>query len=128
MPFRLLLIFLAGGLGCVLRYLVAGWAQQLGGESIPLGTFTVNVLGCAAIGFLATVLTGPVLIREPYRVAILVGLLGGFTTFSSYTWETVTRANEGALFIAAGNLLLSNVVGLTMAWFGARIAVVIYGS
>ncbi len=127
MLLRLALIFLAGGLGCVLRYLVAGWVQRWGGESFPLGTLTVNVIGCALIGFLATAWTGPVMLREPYRVAILVGLLGGFTTYSTYAWETVTRATDGAFLLAGLNIALSNVVGIGAAWLAARLAMRWYG-
>lgn len=126
--FRLLLIFLAGGCGCLLRYAAAGWVQRLANGSFPLGTFAVNVIGCVMIGFLASLFTGPVLIREEYRLAILVGLLGGFTTFSTYGYETISLTNDGQFGLAAINLLLSNGLGLAAAWIGARLATMIYGS
>lgn len=68
-----------------MRYAVAGWAQRLWPGTFPVGTLTVNLVGCAAIGFLAMILTGPVLVREEYRLALMIGLLGGFTTFSAYS-------------------------------------------
>lgn len=124
---RLSLIFLAGGLGCVLRYGVAGWVQRLGGGSFPLGTLVVNVAGCLALGFLASLFTGPVLLRDEYRLAIVVGLLGGFTTFSTFGYETVRLADSGQFGLAALNLILSNSAGLVAAWLGARFAVALYG-
>jgi len=126
--FRLSLIFVAGGCGCVLRYGLAGWAQRLGNGSFPTGTLAVNVIGCVAIGFLASLFTGPMLIREEYRLAILVGLLGGFTTFSTFGYETINLTDNGQFGLAALNLILSNGLGLAAAWLGARLAVAIYGS
>lgn len=126
--FRIFLIFLAGGCGCLLRYGVAGWAQRLGNGSFPVGTLVVNVIGCLVIGLLTVLFTGPMLIREEYRLAVLVGLLGGFTTFSTFAYETVMLTDSGQFGLAALNLLLSNGLGLTAAWLGARLAVAIYGS
>ena len=125
---RLILLFVGGGCGSLLRYSMTGWVQRLAvGNAFPLGTFSVNVIGCAMIGFLAPLLTGPVLIREEYRLAILVGLLGGFTTFSSYAWETIALSDDGQWWLAAANIVLSNVCGLGAAWLGARLAVAIHG-
>ena len=104
---QLFLIFLAGGCGSLMRYSVAGWAQRLSGGTFPVGTLIVNTVGCAAIGFLAPLLTGPVLVREEHRVAVLVGLLGGFTTFSSFGWETVSLAEDGQRWLALANILTS---------------------
>ena len=103
--FRLSLIFIAGGLGCLLRYGVAGWAQRLTDGDFPAGTLAVNVAGCVAIGFLASLFTGPVLIRDEYRLAILLGLLGGFTTFSTFGFETISLANDGQFGLAALNIV-----------------------
>ncbi len=129
MMFRLTLIFLAGGCGSVLRYGLSGWVQRLGGNSsFPTGTLVVNVVGCVAIGFLAALFTGPMLIREEYRLAILVGLLGGFTTFSTFGYETVALTNSGQWGFAALNVVLSNGLGLAAAWMGARAAVALYGA
>lgn len=125
---RLLLIFLAGGCGCLLRYGMAGWMQRLANGSFPVGTMAVNLVGCVAIGFLASIFTGPVLVRSEYRLAILVGLLGGFTTFSSFAHETMMLVNDGQFGLAAINVALSNVLGLAGAWFGSRLAFVMYGS
>jgi CrcB protein len=122
-----LLIFVGGGCGSLLRYSIAGWVQRWTAGSFPAGTLTVNLVGCLAIGFLASLFTGPVLIREEYRLAMLVGVLGGFTTFSSFSWETVSLANDGQWWFAAANILLSNACGLFAAWLGARAALAMYG-
>ncbi len=126
MTLRITLIFLGGGLGSVLRYLVAGWFQQLSNESFPLGTLAANVFGCALIGLLASLLTGPVLIRDEYRLAILVGLLGGFTTFSTFAWESLRLATGGQYLWATANVVLSNTIGLLAAWLGSRITMILY--
>ena len=124
---RWLLIFLGGGLGATLRYAVTGWTQRLWGVSFPWGTLAVNLLGCAGIGFMAALLTGPVLIREEYRFAVIIGLLGGFTTFSSYCWETISLTNNAQWGFALGNILASNVLGLACAWAAARLTMKFYG-
>ena len=124
---RIIAIFLAGGCGCLLRYGVTAWVQRLGSGSFPIGTFTVNVVGCLAIGFLTPLFAGPLPIREAYRLAILVGLLGGFTTFSTYGYETFSLTTNGHFALAALNLLLCNALGLTAAWGGTRVAVAMYG-
>lgn len=124
---KLLLIFLATGLGGVLRYTIGGWVQGLTGASFPSGTLVVNLLGCLAIGFLGAAFAGPILIREEFRIAILVGLLGGFTTFSTFGRETFVLAADRELLLAGLNLLLSNGLGLAAVWLGTRVAERIYG-
>jgi CrcB protein len=125
---RLVLIFAGGGCGSVLRYFVGGWGQKLTAGSFPLGTLIVNILGCLLIGFLATLFNGPVLIRNEYRLAIIVGVLGGFTTFSSFSWETITLANDGQFVLALANVLVSITLGLAAAWLGSRCALMMYGT
>jgi CrcB protein len=119
---KLIMIFLGAGLGGVLRYASAGWVQALIGASFPSGTLVVNVLGCLAVGFLGAAFTGPVPIREEYRIALLVGLLGGFTTFSTFGRETFALAADREMLWAGLNLLLSNGLGLGAVWLGTRLA------
>jgi CrcB protein len=128
--YKLLLIGLGGAVGSVLRYLVGGWVQRATTESFPTGTLVVNVTGCFAIGFLGMVFTGtgPGLMREEYRVAILVGILGGYTTFSSFGRETFALAGDNQLWYAAANIILSNAVGLGAVWLGHRLAERLYGA
>ncbi|RMH31869.1 MAG: fluoride efflux transporter CrcB [Planctomycetota bacterium] len=121
------LIFIGAGLGGVARYAIAGWTQPIAGDSFPIGTLVVNVIGCALIGFLGAAFAGPVLIREEYRVAILVGALGGFTTFSTFGRETFDLAADRQWLFAALNLVLSNGLGLAAVWLGTRVAGRYYG-
>lgn len=132
MPSKLFLIFIGAGIGGVLRYLITGWAQNLtiNASLFPTGTLTVNILGCLIIGFLATALTGhtaPIRIDEPYRIAILVGILGGFTTFSSFGYETLELLKEREFILATLNILISNLGGLAATFLGWKIAQRIFG-
>lgn len=124
---KFVLIALGGGAGALLRYLVAGWAQSLSGGSFPLGTLVVNVTGCLVIGVLAAVFAGPQLIAEEYRVAVLVGVMGAFTTFSTFGWETFSLAQDGQAQLALANLVLSNTLGLAAVWIGYRVTERIIG-
>jgi CrcB protein len=119
---RLAWIFIGSGLGGVFRYLVDGWVQRLVNGSFPLGTLAVNVTGCLLIGMLSAALSGRVLIREEYRIGLLIGLLGGFTTFSTFGLETFAFASDGQHVRAALNVVLSVALGLAAVWGGYRLA------
>ena len=119
---KLILIFLGSGLGGVLRYILSGWAQRFGDGSFPLGTLTVNLIGCFLVGFLSAAFSGRVLIREEYRIALLIGVLGGFTTFSTFGLETFTLLNDGEWARAAWNVGVSVVPGVAAVWIGFRFA------
>ncbi|MCW5775555.1 MAG: fluoride efflux transporter CrcB [Phycisphaeraceae bacterium] len=124
---KIVLIFLGAGIGGVLRYGLAGWVQGVSGSSFPTGTLAVNAIGCLLVGFCAAAFAGPVLIREEYRLALIVGLLGGFTTFSTFGKETLALAADRQWLFVALNLLLSNGLGLLAVWAGMRAAHRIYG-
>ncbi len=82
----------------------------------------VNVLGCIAIGGLGAWLAGPTLVRPEHRAALLIGLLGAFTTFSTFGWETFELMNDGQFTRAGVNVLMSNGLGLAGVWLGYRLA------
>ena len=105
----------------MLRYMISGWGQKWAGGSFPLGTLIVNVIGCFLIGCLTAAFDRPTIIREEYRIAVLVGLLGGFTTFSTFALETLTLTNDRQFVGAATNILASVVVALAAVWFGHRL-------
>ena len=125
---QIALIALGGAAGSVARYLMAGGVQRLAGGVFPWGTMSVNVLGCLAIGFLNQAFSGPVWIRPEYRLALTIGVLGGFTTFSTFGWETFALLNDRQFPAAAGNVLASVAVGLFAVWLGARLAEKAFGA
>jgi CrcB protein len=121
------LIFVGAGVGGLMRYWAGGLIQLLAGPTFPLGTMVVNVTGCLAMGFLATAWTGPVLIREEYRAGMLVGVLGGYTTFSTFGRETMELARDGE-WIRVGVYVLGTVaLSLVGVWLGAALANRMYG-
>jgi CrcB protein len=119
---KVLLVAAGGGFGSVCRYMVQGWGQKLANGSFPVGTLIVNVIGCLVIGGLNYAFSGPILIRQEYRIALTVGVLGGFTTFSSFGWETFALANDGQGLRAIMNLLLSVTLGFSAVMVGYRLA------
>ena len=119
---KLGLIAVGGALGALLRYGLAGVVQERSDSLFPVGTLAVNVAGCFAIGLLAAFFAGPYLIREEVRAFALVGVLGSFTTFSTYGLETVGLATEGAFLQAGANVAASNVFGVLGVWLGYRLA------
>jgi fluoride exporter len=125
MLWKLLLIGAGGGVGSVLRYLLAGWIQgprAVDGEAMPvfpIGTLAVNVIGSLAIGVLGSAfLTGATPLREDLRLLLFVGILGGFTTFSTFSYETLDLMSHGRFGAAGANVLLSNAVCLLAAGLG----------
>jgi CrcB protein len=102
----------------VLRYLLQGSIQRAAGNSFPLGTIAVNMLGCAAIGFLAVVLAGSAPLRDEYRAALMTGVLGGFTTFSAFGLDTYNLAQGGQLRLAVANVAISCLGGVAAVWLG----------
>jgi CrcB protein len=117
-----LAIAAGGGLGALLRYWVSSGTHALLGRGFPYGTLTVNVLGSLMMGFLYVwlldrIVTGPVL-----RAFLLIGLLGGFTTFSTFSIESLNLIEAGQILKAFTNVLLSVTVCITAAGLGVLIA------
>jgi CrcB protein len=116
---QLIVIALGGACGSVLRYLVSTGVYHWLGRGFPYGTLSVNVIGSFLIGLLAEALIlQRVAFALEYRSAILVGVLGGFTTFSSFSLETIYLIEQGALSKAAINILLSIFACLLAVWLG----------
>ena len=120
--FKVLLVFVGSGVGGVLRLALTEGIQRFAGPSFPLGTLTVNVLGCLAMGILGGAFAGQTHIRDEHRLLLMVGLLGGFTTFSAFGRETVALADDGRLLLAGLNIALSNGLGLGAIWLGGWLA------
>ena len=117
---KVLMIASGGAFGSVLRYGVQAGTVKLLGGVFPLGTLIVNVVGCFAIGVMAGALSGAAVMREEYRVGIMVGVLGGFTTFSSFGLETFALARMDRFGLAMVNVVLSCGICLTAVAIGFR--------
>lgn len=119
---KLALIFAAGGLGALARFGVHSAVGRALPIAFPLGTLLVNVLGCFAIGYLATAFAGSFPVREEFRFAVVVGLLGGFTTFSTFGLETMALLESGSWAQAMANVVLSSGLAILAVWVGHRMA------
>lgn len=109
---RLLLVGLGGFVGTLFRYWLSGLIARRYGETFPLGTLVVNAIGCFVIGFLFYFFYDRSLTTPTARTVVLIGLIGGFTTFSSYGLQTFTLLRDGEVFLALVNVVASNVLGL----------------
>lgn len=119
-------VFVGGGLGAVGRYGLSLWARRLAPAAwMPWGTLAANLLGCALIGLLAG-LFAHVEVSPTVRIGLTTGVLGGLTTFSTFSFETVQLAQTGRWGLAGVNLLANLIPGLALAalgaWVGHRLA------
>ena len=115
---KTILIALAGLTGTLLRYWLSGYVARQYGETFPWGTMAVNLIGCLVTGAVFYATEERFLINPTVRTVILIGLLGGFTTFSSYGLQTFTLLRDGEYGLASLNIVTSNVLGLFMVWAG----------
>ncbi len=115
-------IAVGGGCGSVARFLVAREMGRLLGSFLPYGTLVVNVLGSLALGWLATVFLDRPEINVALRLGIAVGFLGAFTTFSTFSFESVQLLLNGAVWRAALNVAVNTVVCLSMCYLGIQLA------
>ena len=110
-----------GALGAVLRYWVSSGVYHLTGRAFPYGTLVVNVVGSLAMGLLFVLLMERSAAAPEWRALLMVGLLGAFTTFSTFSMETLALMQEGAWVRAAANFALSVTACIAAAWLGVRI-------
>jgi CrcB protein len=115
---KTIFIALAGLTGTLIRYWLSGLVARQYGESFPWGTLVVNLIGSFLAGAMYYLAEERFLISPTVRTVILIGLLGGFTTFSSYGLQTFTLLRNGEVGLATLNIALSNVLGLLMVWMG----------
>jgi len=118
---KLILLALAGAVGTLLRYGLAGLVHRMNGVSFPWGTLVVNICGCFAAGLLWTVFETRWPVSSQVRTVVLIGFLGAFTTFSAYILETGEMARSAAWGLAAANLFLQNALGLVALFAGATV-------
>jgi CrcB protein len=122
MTLRLLLIALGGALGTLARYGTVLAAERWSARfAFPVGTLAVNLVGCFVAGLLAALFATRVPVREDVRLAVMVGFLGGFTTFSAFGLGTFALGRDGRAGAALVNVIASNALGIFLVWLGYRI-------
>ncbi len=124
---NILIVGFGGFIGSVARYLISGCVNQIFNTcSFPIGTSVVNVSGCLMIGILSGIADTRQLLNPEVRLFLLIGVLGGFTTFSTFGYETVTLLRESQFWAATGNVSLQVILGLAGVWLGLMASRVIY--
>ncbi len=124
---KLSIIGAGGFIGAVLRFLISSWVQTRSGSIVfPFGTLSVNMIGCLLIGFLTYLVETRSIFSTEIRSFILIGLLGAFTTFSTFGIETLGLIRDNRIDLAALNAGSQVVVGVALVWLGRIIASVIW--
>jgi CrcB protein len=125
---RFILVAVGGAIGSVLRYMLDGAVYRWLPATFPYGTFAVNVLGCGMFGLLVGVGEQRLVIGSPARTFLLIGVLGGFTTFSSFVFETTQLLRDGEWWLGALNVAGQVVIGLAALWVGLAVGRVWQGA
>ncbi|OHB44036.1 MAG: hypothetical protein A2178_02655 [Planctomycetes bacterium GWC2_49_10] len=112
-------VALGGAIGSVLRYICSGAVHRLLGAGFPWGTLSVNLAGSAVIGFLWAAFERST-VHPATRTFIMIGILGGFTTFSSFSLENLNLMRDGQFKVAIINIVASNVFGIALAFLGYK--------
>jgi len=122
--FAQIVIVGAGGfVGSALRFVVSGWTQRLAATGgFPFGTLAVNVIGCLLIGLLGGLAEYRQVLEPGQRLFLMVGILGGFTTFSTFAYETLSLAQDAEFVKAVANTMLQVVLGFAAAFLGMAAA------
>ncbi len=119
---RYLLVLIGGGGGALARYVAASAIMTRFGGRFPLGTLAINVSGSFLIGFLMTAFTERLQLDPAWRLLLVVGFLGGYTTFSSFEWETYSAVRDGGFWIGMLNVVSSVALGYAAVWLGSALA------
>jgi CrcB protein len=119
---RYLFVVIGGGTGALARYVAASAIMTRFGGKFPLGTLVINVTGSFLIGFLMTVLTERFKLDPNWRLLLVVGFLGGYTTFSSFELETYSSVREGGLWTGMLNVVSSVMLGYVAVTLGSMLA------
>jgi fluoride exporter len=124
---NILLVGLGGFIGSIMRYLLSGYVQQsIRNVDFPFGTLAVNVIGCFVIGFLSQLAEQRGIFASESRAFIFIGILGGFTTFSSFGNETLDLARNSRMMSALVNVGASVIIGLLAVWLGRVVSTLVW--
>ncbi|MFZ0736580.1 MAG: fluoride efflux transporter CrcB [Candidatus Acidiferrales bacterium] len=115
---KYLMVGIGGALGSILRFWVGGYISNRLTTRFPYGTFVINITACFLIGFVVTLLSEKAHWSPNWRYLIPIGFIGGYSTFSTFEYETFRVFQEGEFFMAALNVVLSVVVGWVSVWLG----------
>lgn len=116
---QVVLVGVGGFIGSIFRYLLSGVVQRsLPMSEFPFGTLVVNVLGCLLIGILHGLAETRQVIGPELRLFLMIGMLGGFTTFSTFGYETLALLRDAEIFRAMGNVVFQVLFGLMAVWLG----------
>jgi fluoride exporter len=115
-------VALGGAVGSVARFLLSTAVHRYTAAGFPYGTFTVNIIGCAAFGLILGAAEHRIDLTPAVRAFFLVGVLGGFTTFSAFTFDTLELLRTAAFLHAAINVLGQIAIGLLALWLGYHLA------
>lgn len=118
----IILVAIGGSIGSVLRYLIAKWAAEKIDFTLPYGTFIVNIVGCFIIGFFMTIVTERVVVSPYWRLFVTVGFVGGLTTFSSFSYESIQLLLQSNFFQGFCNIGGNVIIGLFATWLGISAA------
>jgi CrcB protein len=124
---RIAVVAAGGALGAVARYLISGWVQNRADTPFPAGTLAVNVIGCLVLGALLALAETRQVLGAETRAFLALGVLGSFTTFSTFGWETVELARNGRTDLALANVAASLVVGLLAVLAGRAVVRAVAG-
>lgn len=120
---NIIFVALGGALGSVSRYLLGTWVQSASRSiDFPFGTLAVNLIGCFVIGFLSQLAEARGVFTQEARALIFIGILGGFTTFSSFGNDTINLFRDGETFNALANVGANVILGLAFVWLGRTVA------
>ena len=119
---RLLLIGLFGAIGTLARYGLQGVVQIKMGGTFPYGTLLINLTGCFFLGLIGQLTLNRIIVPPEWRMAIAIGFFGGYTTFSSFGWETAKMMEAGEWLRAGTYVAASVVLGLFLSVVGIRLA------
>ncbi len=118
----IVLVAIGGGIGATARYLVSSWAAARFGAEFPYGTLIVNIVGCFIIGAFMTLATERLIVSPYWRLFVTVGFVGGLTTFSSFSYETLHLLQDADVMRAFYNVGLNVLVGFFATWLGMSAA------